>query len=148
MTKALALIASLLAFPAVVLADAVDEFLVSQMQRHQIPGISLAICRDGQVVRAMGYGLANVELDVPAKPETVFQTGSVGKQFTAMAVMMLVDEGKLGLDDPISKYFPDAPATWKGITVRHLLTHTSGIKDWEGKTDIDYRKDYTEDEFV
>ena len=118
------------------------------MQRHQIPGISLAICRDGQVVRATGYGLANVELDVATKPETVFQTGSVGKQFTAMAVMMLVDEGKLGLDDPISKYFPGAPATWQGITVRHLLTHTSGIKDWEGKTDIDYRKDYTEDELV
>jgi CubicO group peptidase (beta-lactamase class C family) len=148
MTKILALVASLLAFPAVVRADAVDEFMESHMQRHQIPGISLAICRDGQVVRATGYGLANVELDVATKPETVFQTGSVGKQFTAMAVMMLVDEGKLGLDDPISKHFPGAPATWKDITVRHLLTHTSGIKDWEGKTDIDYRKDYTEDELV
>ena len=95
-----------------------------------------------------GYGLANVELDVPATPATVFQTGSVGKQFTAMAVMMLVDEGKLGLDDHISRFFPGAPATWQDITVRHLLTHTSGIKDWEGKTDIDYRRDYTEDELV
>ena len=148
MTKTLALVVALLVFPAVVPADAVDELLVSHMQRHQVPGISLAICRDGKVVRATGYGLANVELDVATKPETVFQTGSVGKQFTAMAVMMLVDEGRLGLDDPISKYFPDAPATWKDITVRHLLTHTSGIKDWEGKTDIDYRKDYTEDELV
>ena len=148
MTRILALVASLLAFPVVVIADAVDEFLVSHMQRHQIPGISLAICRDGQVVRAQGYGLANVELDVATKPETVFQTGSVGKQFTAMAVMMLVDEGRLGLDDSISKYFPGAPASWQGITVRHLLTHTSGIKDWEGKTDIDYRKDYTEDELL
>jgi len=148
MKKALALIVVLLGIPSSVFADAVDDFLQSQMKRHGIPGISLAICRDGQVVRAMGYGLANVELDVPTKPETVFQTGSVGKQFTAMAVMMLVDEGRLGLDDPISKYFPGAPATWKGITVRHLLTHTSGIKDWEGKTDLDYRKDYTEDELV
>ena len=138
----------LLAMPAAVFADAVDDFMQSQMQRQQIPGISLAICRDGQVVRAQGYGLANVELDVSVKPETVFQTGSVGKQFTAMAVMMLVDAGKLGLDDPIVKYFPGAPAIWKDITVRHLLTHTSGIKDWEGKTDIDYRKDYTEDELV
>lgn len=118
------------------------------MQRQQVPGVSLAICRDGQVVRATGYGLANVELDVPVKPETVFQSGSVGKQFTAMAILMLVENGKLGLDDPIVKYFPGAPATWQGITVRHLLTHTSGIKDWEGKTDIDYRKDYTEDELV
>jgi len=148
MKKNLAMLATLLALPAVVLADAVDEFLESYMQRHQIPGISMAICRDGQVVRATGYGLANVELDVATKPGTVFQSGSVGKQFTSMAVMMLVDEGRLGLDDPISKYFPGAPATWQGITVRHLLTHTSGIKDWEGKTDIDYRKDYTEDELV
>ncbi|MEI2787837.1 MAG: serine hydrolase domain-containing protein [Steroidobacteraceae bacterium] len=148
MTKALAFIASLLALPAVVLADAVDDFVQSQMQRHQVPGVSVAICRDGQVVRATGYGLANVELGVATKPETVFQTGSVGKQFTAMAVMMLVDEGKLGLDDPISRFFPGAPVAWKGITVRHLLTHTSGIKDWEGGADIDYRKDYTEDELL
>ena len=148
MKKALVLIVALLASPVAVRADAVDEFLETHMKRHQIPGLSLAICRDGQLVRAKGYGLANVELDVPVKPETVFQSGSVGKQFTAMAVMMLVDEGKLGLDDPLAKHFPGAPATWKGITVRHLLTHTSGIKDWEGKTDLDYRKDYTEDELV
>ena len=128
--------------------DAIDVLVANDMKRHGVPGVSLAICRDGKVVLARGYGLANVELDVPVGPETVFQTGSVGKQFTAMAVMMLVDEGKLGLDDPIVKYFPGAPATWQGITVRHLLTHTSGIKDWEGKTDLDYRKDYTEDELV
>ena len=83
------------------------------MERHQIPGLSLAICRDGQLSRATGYGLANVELDVPVKPETIFQSGSVGKQFTAMAVMMLVEEGKLGLDDPLAKYFPGAPETWR-----------------------------------
>jgi CubicO group peptidase (beta-lactamase class C family) len=148
MQRILALIVALFGIPAATFADAVDDFVRGQMQRHQVPGVSLAICRDGQLVRATGYGLANVELDVPVKPETVFQTGSVGKQFTAMAVMMLVDEGKLGLDDPIVNYFPGAPATWQGITVRHLLTHTSGIKDWEGKTDLDYRKDYTEDELV
>jgi CubicO group peptidase (beta-lactamase class C family) len=113
-----------------------------------VPGIALAVFRDGQPVRVRGYGLANVELDVPVTPDTVFQTGSVGKQFTAMAVMMLVEEGKLGLDDPIVKFFPGAPATWQGITVRHLLTHTSGIKDWEHQADIDYRRDYTEDELV
>jgi CubicO group peptidase (beta-lactamase class C family) len=146
--KALVLVLALVTVPTLATADAVDEFLKSHMERHQIPGISLAICRDGQLVRAAGYGLANVELDVPVKPETIFQSGSVGKQFTAMAVMMLVEEGKLGLDDPIVQYFPGAPSTWKGITVRHLLTHTSGIKDWEGKTDLDYRRDYTENELV
>ncbi|MGB7738016.1 MAG: serine hydrolase domain-containing protein, partial [Steroidobacteraceae bacterium] len=104
MKEILALVVALLGIPAAVFADAVDDFVQGQMQRHQVPGVSLAICRDGQLVRATGYGLANVELDVPVKPETVFQTGSVGKQFTAMAVMMLVDEGKLGLDDPIVNY--------------------------------------------
>jgi CubicO group peptidase (beta-lactamase class C family) len=146
--KTLTMVATLLAVPAFALADAVDEFVSNYRQLHHVPGIAVTITRDGQVVRAAGYGLANVELDVAVTPDTVFQTGSVGKQFTAMAIMMLVDEGKLGLDDPISRYFPGAPATWNGITVRHLLTHTSGIKDWEGKTDIDYRKDYTEDELV
>ncbi len=151
-TKATATLVALLmapgAYPVPAVADNVDEFVASYMQRHQVPGIALAITRDGQPVRAAGYGLANVELDVPVTPATVFQSGSVGKQFTAMAVMMLVDEGKLGLDDHITKYFPGAPAAWQDITVRHLLTHTSGIKDWEGKTDIDYRRDYTEDELV
>jgi len=148
MKQALVLAMALLAAPAGVVADAVDEFLKGHMERHRIPGLSLAICRDGRLVRATGYGLANVELDVPVKPETIFQSGSVGKQFTAMAVMMLVEEGKLGLDDPIVKHFPGAPATWKGITVRHILTHTSGIKDREGGQELDYRKDYTEDELV
>ena len=138
MKKALTLAVTLLG-TTFASADVVDDFLKGHMERHRIPGLSLAICRDGQLVRATGYGFANVELDVPVKPETIFQSGSVGKQFTAMAVMILVDEGKLGLEDPIVKYFPGAPATWKGITVRHLLTHTSGIKDWDDK-DLDYRK--------
>lgn len=137
-----------LALPWCVRADAVDELVHGYLQRHQVPGISIAICRDGRVERAAGYGEANVELGVAATPETVYQTGSVGKQFTAMAVMLLVDAGKLGLDDHITRYFPGAPPAWNEITVRHLLTHTSGIKDWEGKTDIDYRRDYTEDELV
>jgi CubicO group peptidase (beta-lactamase class C family) len=128
-------------------ADAVDDFVEAYRVRHQIPGLSLAICRDGHVVKARGFGLANVELDVPVKPETVFQSGSVGKQFTAMAVLMLVEEGKLGLDDPLPKHFPNSPSAWKDITVRHLLTHTSGIPDWEYK-ELDYRRDYTEDQLV
>jgi CubicO group peptidase (beta-lactamase class C family) len=99
-------------------------------------------------VRAQGYGLANVEHQVATKPETVFQSGSVGKQFTSMAVLMLVESGKLSLDDPISRHFAGSPAKWKPITVRHLLTHTSGIKDWENGKYLDLRRDYTEDELV
>lgn len=107
----------------------VDSYVASQLKEQHIPGLALAVIREGQIVKAQGYGLANVELDVPVKPETVFQTGSVGKQFTATAVMMLVEEGKVGLDDHISKYFPNAPGAWNAITVRNLLTHTSGIPD-------------------
>jgi CubicO group peptidase (beta-lactamase class C family) len=127
--------------------DAVDDYVRAEMARQRIPGVSLALCRDGQPVKAQGYGLANVEHQVPAKPETVYQSGSVGKQFTATAVMMLVEEGKLGLDDPIARYFEGAPNWWQGVTVRQLLSHTSGIKDY-GEPEIDYRKDYTEEEFA
>jgi CubicO group peptidase (beta-lactamase class C family) len=129
-------------------ADAVDDFVRSRMERQKIPGLSLAVSRNGKLVKAQGYGLANLEHQVPVRPETIFQSGSVGKQFTATAVMMLAEAGKLGLDDPITKYFEGSPAAWNGITVRHLLTHTSGIKDWEGETDIDYRRDYSEDELL
>src|SRR6266849_10854770 len=125
-------------------ADPIDDYVHSEMQRQRIPGLSLLVARDGKIVRAEGYGLANVELQVPAKPETVFQSGSVGKQFTATAVMMLVEEGKVGLDDPLTKYFTDAPATWKDVTVRELLSHTAGFGDYP--KDFNFRKDWTEDE--
>ena len=80
---------------------------------------------------AKGYGLANVELSVPVKAETIFQSGSVGKQFVSAAVMMLVEEGKVSLDDSITKYFPDAPESWKPILVKNLLSHTSGLSEYE-----------------
>ena len=124
----------------------VDEYVKAEQQKQRIPGISLAVIKDGQVVLAKGYGLANVEHQVPVKPETVFQSGSVGKQFTAMAVMMLVEEGKVTLEDNISKYFTDAPAAWQNITVRQLLTHTAGTTDYP--RDFDFRRDYTEDELL
>ncbi|HEU4932799.1 MAG TPA: serine hydrolase domain-containing protein, partial [Pyrinomonadaceae bacterium] len=124
----------------------IDEYLRTQMQAQQIPGIALAVVRDGKIVLARGYGLANVEHQVPVKPETIFQSGSTGKQFTATAVMMLVEEGKLSLEDKITKYFTDAPESWGNITVRHLLTHTSGMTDYP--PDFDMRRDYTEDDLL
>jgi CubicO group peptidase (beta-lactamase class C family) len=132
--------------------DQVDKFVSAEMQRQGVPGVAIGIVSKGEVIAAKGYGDANVELGVPVTPKTMFQSGSVGKQFTAVAVMLQVEEGKLALDDSITKYFPDAPASWRPITVRHLLTHTSGIPDYtEGLTagssqGIDLRRDYTEDE--
>ncbi len=122
----------------------IDEFVKAEMDRQKIPGVSLAVIKDGKPVIVKGYGLANIEHKVPVKPETIFQSGSVGKQFTAFAIMMLVDEGKIGLDDQIGKYLGEVPASWGKITVRHLLTHTGGMTDYTES--FDFRKDYSEDE--
>ena len=127
-------------------ADEVAHSVRTEMARQHIPGLALLVARKGRTIRAEGYGLANVELNVPVKPETIFQSGSVGKQFTATAVMMLVEAGKIGLDDPLTKFFPEAPAWWKQVTVRELLSHTAGFTDYP--EDFDYRKDYTEEQLL
>src|SRR5689334_5015587 len=106
-------------------AASVDDLVCGAMAKQQIPGVAVAVVRDGKVVFAKGYGVASLELRVPVTTETVFQGGSIGKPFTATAVMMLVESGKLALDDRVSKYLGDVPASWSAITVRHLLTHTS-----------------------
>ncbi len=131
--------------PIIAQGDKVDEYVRSELVKRKIPGLSLAVVRNGEVIKACGYGLANVELNSPATAETIYQSGSVGKQFTATLVMMLVEDGKIKLDVPISIYFQDAPATWKGITVRRLLTHTSGISN-KLYDQINMRQDYTEAE--
>ncbi len=123
----------------------VDEFVSREMHKQHIPGLSLAVIKDGKLLFAKGYGFSNVELQVPVKPETVFQSGSVGKQFTATAVMMLVEAGKIRLDDKVSKYLK-TPESWSNIKVYHLLTHTSGLGDYP--PDFDFRQDYTEDELL
>jgi CubicO group peptidase (beta-lactamase class C family) len=110
-------------------ADNIDDYISAQMRQLHIPGLSLAIVRDGRITKAQGYGFANLELRAHATKETVYEIGSNTKQFTAAAIMMLVEDGKVRLEDSIAKYFPEAPETWRGITVRHLLTHTSGIQN-------------------
>ncbi|HEX5715663.1 MAG TPA: serine hydrolase [Thermoanaerobaculia bacterium] len=128
-------------------ADKVDDYIKTEMERHKIPGLSLAVVREGGIVQAKGYGLSNVELSVAATQETIYQSGSIGKQFTAMLVMMLAEEGKLSLDDPIGKHITEAPASWRDITVRHLLTHTSGISN-SLYDKMNMRQDYTEDDLL
>jgi len=128
------------------LLTTIDRYVKAEMTKQKIPGISLAVLRNGRIVLLKSYGLANVEHRVPVKPETIFQSGSIGKQFTAAAVMILVQDGKLSLDDKITKFFPDAPVTWSNITVRHLLNHTSGMGDYPAE--IDLKRDYTEEELL
>lgn len=108
-------------------ADEVDDYVAAQMSRQHIPGLSLAVLKDGKPVKVKGYGVANLELGTRATPETVYQIGSVSKQFIAAGIVRLSAEGKLGLDDSIRNYLRDAPKTWQAITVRHVLTHTSGL---------------------
>src|SRR6266480_2279166 len=116
--------------------EKVDALVQGELARQRIPGVELGVYRDGKLTRAQGYGLANVEWDRTVTPDTIFQSGSVGKQFTATAVMMLVEEGKVGLDDPIKKYFPDAPETWNDIKVHNLLSHTSGLSAYERRRTV------------
>ena len=126
--------------------EKVDDFVRSEMDRQKIPGVSLAVVRNGKPIIVKGYGLANVEHQVPVKPETVFQSGSVGKQFTATAIMLLVEDGKIKLDEKIGTYLGEVPENWANITVRHLLTHTGGMTDYP--RDFDFRRDYTEEEIL
>src|SRR5688572_1970025 len=122
----LSLIVCLLACVAPARADEVDDYVREQMRRRHVPGLALAVVRDGKLVKARGYGLASVELNVPVTTETVFEIGSVTKQITAAALMLLVEEGKLDLDDPVGKHLPGTPDAWAAVRLRHLLTHTSG----------------------
>ncbi|MBI3946076.1 MAG: beta-lactamase family protein [Armatimonadetes bacterium] len=125
----------------------VDEFVCEEMKRQRVPGLAVGIVKGGAVLKAQGYGLANLEHQVPVGPATLFQSGSLGKQLTAAAVMLQVDDGKVSLSDPVTRFFPDAPETWRAITVRHLLTHTSGIADHGGGT-LNVRQDYSEEELA
>jgi CubicO group peptidase (beta-lactamase class C family) len=127
-------------------ADEVAGVVRAEMEKQHIPGLALLVSRKGVPIRAEGFGLASLELKVPVKPETIFQSGSVGKQFTATAVMLLVEEGKIGLNDPLSKYFADGPSWWKDVTIRELLSHTAGFTDYP--KDFDLRKDYSEEELL
>jgi D-alanyl-D-alanine carboxypeptidase len=114
---------------ASVRAAYLGAYLEAEMARQHLPGLSIAVMREGKLVLAQGCGQAHVEWSAPATPETVYLLGSVTKTFTAAAIMLLVEEGKLGLQDRVTTILPDLPATWDNITVWHLLTHTCGIKD-------------------
>lgn len=109
--------------------DEVDRYVETSMRRQHIPGLSLVVLQDGRVVKAKGYGFSNVELKVPATPNTVYELASSTKPLLATGVLLLVQEGKLSLDQKISAYLDNSPEGWKDITIRHLLSHTSGIPD-------------------
>ena len=108
-------------------ADPTDDFITAQMRDQNIPGLSLAVLKDGKIVKSQGYGLADIEGKVAATPETIYDIASVSKPLVATGVMLLVQEAVLNIDDPIAKHLDDLPPSWRSITIRHLLTHTSGV---------------------
>jgi CubicO group peptidase (beta-lactamase class C family) len=127
-------------------ANEVTRTVRAEMERQHIPGLALLVSRKGVPIRTQGFGLASVEFNVPVTPKSIFQSGSIGKQFTATAVMLLVEEGKIGLNDPLSKYFDSGPIWWKDVTIRELLSHTAGFTDYP--KDFDLRRDYSEEELL
>lgn len=108
-------------------ADPIDEYVKARMAEFALPGVSLAILEDGKITRIGAYGTSDVARATPATPETVYKIASVSKQFIATAIMLLVQEQRLTLDDPVSKHLEGTPTAWQPITIRHLLTHTAGL---------------------
>jgi CubicO group peptidase (beta-lactamase class C family) len=129
-------------------SDAVDDYIKKALSRQHIPGLSLVVLRDGKVIKAKGYGLASLELGVPARPETVYELASATKPFVATAIMLLMQDGKIDLEDKVSKYLENTPKAWKDITVRHLLSHTSGIKDYLADLRRDFPHDTSPEKFI
>jgi CubicO group peptidase (beta-lactamase class C family) len=111
------------------LASKVEEYMAARVKRDHFSG-SVLIAKGGKVLFSQGYGMANLEHDVPNTPQTKFRLGSITKQFTAMAILILQERGKLSVQDKIKKYLPDAPKAWDEITIHHLLTHSSGIPNY------------------
>ncbi len=132
----------------IVRADKVDDFVRARLRERHIPGAAVAVIKNGRIVKAEGYGLASVEFNVPATEETVFEIGSVSKQMTAAAIMLLVEDGKVNLDEKIGKYLAETPDAWKNVSVRNLLTHTSGIKSYTSLTGFELTKHLKRAEFI
>src|SRR5262245_1597080 len=115
---------------ATVRGDEVDDYAKAAIEAHHIPGLAIAVIKDGKLLFERQYGSGNLETNTPVAKNSVFRFQSISKQFTVAATMRLVEEGQIGLEDNISKYFDSLPPAWQKITVRHLLSATSGIPDY------------------
>jgi CubicO group peptidase (beta-lactamase class C family) len=117
------------------LTSRIEEYMAARVQRDRFSG-TLLLARDGQVLFCRGYGMANLEHDIPCTSKTKFRLGSITKQFTAMAILILQERGKLSITDKVKKYVPSAGKAWDEITIQHLLTHTSGIPNYTSFPDF------------
>ncbi len=128
-------------------ADGVDRFAKDQMAKLQIPGMVFGVVRDGKLIRKSCYGLSDVELHVKIRSDDRFELGSITKQFTAAATFMLVDDGKLALSDTVSRFIPEAPPAWQGVTVYQLLHHTSGLPEYALTDGLRLTEEFTRKQF-
>ena len=116
--------------PALQTREARVDALFADIDRSDVPGCALGIFQEGRIAYARGYGMANLELGVANTPHTVYDIGSLGKQFTAFSIYLLARDGKLSIDDDVRKFVPELPAFQKPVTIRHLLHHTGGLRDY------------------
>ena len=139
-------LATLLAAHAV--AGETEALLQTEMASHHVAGMTCLVIRDGKPLTQFHGGVANLEWQTPVDAATVFEIGSVSKQFAAAAILLLAEDGKLSVDDRLAKFFTNAPAAWTNLTVRHLLTHTSGLKNYDGLDGFEMREHLTQAKFI
>lgn len=143
---------SLLALSALLFAnahaDATDDLIEKQMKAMNIPGMSLLITKDDQVVKRSAYGKASIELDVPMTTAHVMESGSIGKTFTATVILQLVEEGKLSLDDKLEARLDKCPETWKNLTIRQLLNQVTGLPDYAVVPGLGLVEEWTYDQWL
>ena len=143
-----ALVSFLIIFIVCARGDQTDDYIQKQMREHRIPGVALTIIKDGKQVRTATYGVANIEQNALVKPETVFEIGSITKQFTAAGILLLAQDGKLMLDDKLGMHIKEIPAAWTNITLRHLMSHTSGLKNYTGLPGFELTRHLTQQQFI
>ena len=129
-------------------ADEIETLIKTEMEKHHVPGVQCLVIKDGRTSESLYEGTANLEWNTPVAADTVFEIGSVTKQFTAACILTLADEGKLSVDDPISKYLTNTPPAWSNIKLRHLLSHTSGITNYDGLDGFELRQHLTQAQFI
>ncbi|WP_170234939.1 serine hydrolase domain-containing protein [Croceicoccus sediminis] len=150
MTRNLALcspliLAALALSPVEARADAIQDIANAELDRSGAPGMALAVVQDGRVVRVEAFGEADIEHGVKVHPDTMFKTGATGMPFTAALMMLLVEDGQIALDNPVSAYLPGTPDKWSGVTIRHLIENTSGLP---ATPNGDFLAEYTRQEML
>ncbi|HSY18791.1 MAG TPA: serine hydrolase domain-containing protein [Candidatus Acidoferrales bacterium] len=129
-------------------AGNVETLLQTEMRQHHVAGLACLILRDGKPLTTFYAGVANVEWQTPVDAKTAFEIGSVSKQFAAASILLLAEDGKLSVDDNISKYLTNTPPSWANIKIRHLLSHTSGLRNYDGLDGFELRLHLTQAKFI